>query len=407
MNQSDYVSATEAARFLDVKLPTLYAYVSRGLLRSRPGNGPRARDYAVADLVRLKSRHDARSGHGPVAAAALDWGEPVLESAITDIGPDGPSYRGQTAVALARAHVGFDRVAELLWTGVLPEAAEPTALVSFRAPAVPSGIPRLSALALAIAHMALGDPHRFGAGDDDELPRARAIVRRLAAALALGLDSTRLRPALAAGSVAEAAATALGLRGRGARLAALEQALVLSADHELNASTFAARIAASAGADLYACVAAGLAVVSGPRHGGACDRIEALVEETRSPDRARLVLAERGRRGEAIPGFGHPLYPHGDPRALPLLEAARALAPKRRSVQTLLALIRAMRAAHREPPAADAGLVALTLALGLPPGSAGGIFAVGRAAGWIAHALEQRRSSVLLRPRAQYVGVTR
>jgi citrate synthase len=403
-DQREFVSAAEAADFLAVKRATLYAYASRGRIRTIPGPDGRERRYARADLLALRARHDARAGHGPVAAAALDWGEPVLESAITAIGPNGPVYRGHPAVALARAHIGFERVAELLWTGALPAAAPPPPTPPGRVPAVPAGAPRIAALACAAAAMAVADPHRFGAPEAEELPRARALLHRLAAALALGLDQRRHRPALRAGSVARAAAIALGLRRR-AGIDALEQALVLIADHELNASTFAARIAASAGADLYACVGAGLAVASGPRHGAASERVEALVAETGRPERAAIIVAERGRRGDAIAGFGHRLYPDGDPRAVPLLATAKRLAPTSRRVRTLLALVRAMRAAGREPPSVDVGLVALTLALRLPPGSAAGLFALGRAAGWIAHALEQRRLGVLLRPRARYVGV--
>jgi citrate synthase len=184
---------------------------------------------------------------------------------------------------------------------------------------------------------------------------------------------------------------------------------VVSADHELNASTFAARVAASAGADLYACVGAALATVSGPRHGGACDRVEALVAEAGSPRRAAAVVHERARRGEAIPGFGHTLYPDGDPRARPLFASAAALgrgrAPMQR-VQTVLALVDAVGEARRELPSVECGLVAVTAALELPPGSAAALFALGRAAGWIAHALEQRAAGYLLRPRARYIGVT-
>jgi citrate synthase len=179
---------------------------------------------------------------------------------------------------------------------------------------------------------------------------------------------------------------------------------VVSADHELNASAFAVRVAASAGADLYACVSAGLAALSGPRHGGSCDRVEALVAEAGSAARADAIVRGRMRRGEEIAGFGHPLYPEGDPRAEVLLETARDLAPRAEALSTVTALVDAMRDAGREPPTVDVGLVAIAAVLGLPPGSAAGLFAVGRAAGWIAHAFEQREAGFLLRPRARYTG---
>src|SRR5262245_31813077 len=90
----DLLDARAAAAFLGVKLPTLYAYVSRGLLSSVPAGSGRGHRYARADLLRLKTRAEARSGHGPVAAAALHWGEPVLESALTEVDEGGPRYRG-------------------------------------------------------------------------------------------------------------------------------------------------------------------------------------------------------------------------------------------------------------------------------------------------------------------------
>src|SRR5690349_15198038 len=113
----DFLTAREAAELIDVKLATLYAYVSRGLVRSIASEAGRGRLYARQDLEHLRARHDARSGHGPVAAAALRWGEPVLDSAITLINDRGLYYRGQSAVGLARDGVSYEQVAELLWTG--------------------------------------------------------------------------------------------------------------------------------------------------------------------------------------------------------------------------------------------------------------------------------------------------
>ena len=185
---------------------------------------------------------------------------------------------------------------------------------------------------------------------------------------------------------------------------AFDVALVLHADHELNASSFAARVAVSAGASLPAAVLAAAATLSGFRHGGTCDRIEALVAETGRPERAAAVVAERLAEGRPLWGFGHTLYPDGDPRAPALLDIALELRPTAPRLRVLRALVGAVRAAGREPPTLDAGLVAVSAALGLPPGTATALFALGRSAGWIAHALEQRDSGALIRPRARYVG---
>jgi citrate synthase len=183
----------------------------------------------------------------------------------------------------------------------------------------------------------------------------------------------------------------------------MNEGLVLSADHELNASTFAARVAASSGASLSACIVAALAALSGPRHGAATARVEALVAEIDRPERAADVVGARLARGESVPGFGHPLYPAGDPRGARLFAVADRLPRKARAVRVLVATASAMNLVAHEKPTIDVGLVALAAALGLPPGAPLAIFACGRLAGWIAHALEQHETGHLLRPRARYI----
>jgi citrate synthase len=405
-----YLGAREASALLGVKRATLYAYASRGLVRSEPAPGAkRARVYLREDVERLKIRHDARAGHGPVAAAALRWGEPVLESALTAIDARGPRYRGHLATELAQ-HLAFESVAELLWTGALTEstppwpASSPGARLAPMAALVPVGTPIATALGIAVAVLGVTDTARFGAPFGEETARARRLVRYMAALAGLGLGPAHVLAALRERSVARVLLVALGARPTARAERAMNRALVLLADHELNASAFTGRIAASAGADLYACVCAGLATLSGPRHGGMVGRIEALVAEARRPERARSVLHERAERGEEIPGFGHPLYPAGDPRGAMLLDDAAVLAPKNRTIKTLLALAEAMKDAGRPAPTVDVGIVAIASALGLPRGSGVAIFAVGRAAGWIAHVFEQRASGALLRPRARYIG---
>ena len=115
------------------------------------------------------------------------------------------------------------------------------------------------------------------------------------------------------------------------------------------------------------------------------------------------MLEQRGRRGEGIPGFGHPLYPAGDPRAASLLSAAGKLAPRPARGRAALAIADAMRR-QGLPATIDFALTALTAALALPKGVAALTFALGRTAGWVAHVLEQRESDAVLRPRARYVG---
>lgn len=403
---SDFVSAREAAERLDIKRATLYCYVSRGWVRSvaDPGH-PRRHLYHRGDIERLAARREPADSSA-AAAGALRWGEPVLDSAVTAIDARGPLYRGVPAVGLAATR-RFEEVAELLWTGALPDALpvwpdapDPAARgAAGRLPRRATAIERLSA---ALPALAAGDPERFGAPAAAEHERARRLMHSLVDAL------EPEAPAAAPG--ASVAARFLTAAGAGtcdaSAVAAIDRALILAADHELNVSTFAARVTASAGADLYACVAAALAALSGPRHGGACDRIEALVDEIGEPRRAAAVIRARTRLGEDIPGFGHPLYPAGDPRTAPLqaeLRRARRAGPSPR-VAIVEAIARAMKRAGRDEPTLDFGLVAVCAALDLPRGAATALFAVGRLAGWVAHIVEQRDAGYALRPRARYVG---
>ena len=398
-----WVDARAASKHLGIQIRSLYAYVSRGQVRSVPGERGRPRLYALADLERLRVRRDARAGHGAVAAGALRWGEPVLDSAITAITARGPAYRGRLAVELAAENVPFENVAELLWSGYLPpgpvtwtRSAMPHAQL---ARLVTADAEPLDVMPLLVQVAALGDPARRDRRPDAIVTRGRQLIPLLAAALAPGFTAAAVTRALGAGSVARIAARALDLDE--IHTPVLDQVLVLLADHELNASSFTARITASTDADPYACVAAALATLSGPKHGSASLEVIQFADEVGSPEAAKLAVRALRRKGQVPPGFGHPLYAAGDPRAAPLLDAAARLGTTRRA-RTLLAIVAATTDAS---PSVDVGLAALVAALGAPPSAGPGLFAVARSAGWLAHALEQRAASTLLRPRARYVGV--
>ncbi|HEX3345775.1 MAG TPA: citrate/2-methylcitrate synthase, partial [Polyangiaceae bacterium] len=239
---------------------------------------------------------------------------------------------------------------------------------------------------------ALGVNDEAKGATDPEGVRTTAVrlVTRLVAAFAVARGMP-LAPS-ASGPMAARVLSALGGRVDASSARMTGRALVLSAEHDLNASTFAARVAASTGADLYAVVGAGVATLSGPKHGGMTDRVDAIFRAGFSPGEA------------SIPGFGHPLYRHGDPRTLPLLAAARERASRGSELEAVFAGIDAMAARRRLAPTLDVGLAATSLALGLAPGLASMLFALGRTAGWIAHALEQYGIGELIRPRARYVG---
>ncbi len=394
----DTYSAREAAEALGVTLPTLYAYVSRGLLRSLEGAaGAKARRYPRADVEALRRRREQRGDPGPIAEAALHWGTPVLPSAITLIAEGSLYYRGRDAATLAREW-SFERVAIWLWTG--STAAWPEVQAGWPGPRVGDLRAQLGDLDAVTACQALlpvvaaADPAAWDLRPNAVVRTGARILRAMATLVAGGpIDGP-----LAAGLAAAWAP------GQADARAGLEAALILAADHELNVSTFAARCAASAAATPYDVVSAGLATLRGARHGGHSERVAALFDEVGTPAQADAVLAARLRRGEAVPGFGQPLYPSGDPRGAALLALAAELRPASPAVALGAAIAAAGEAVLGERPTIDFGLVVLARALALPPDAPLALFALGRTAGWLAHALEQYAAGALIRPRARYVG---
>ncbi len=387
-----WLSAHDAARALGVTRATLYAYVSRGFVRSEVEPGaPRTRRYARDDVERLRRRTEERRDPDKAAAHALQWGMPVLESAITLIAGSSLYYRGHDAVELART-TSIGDVAALLWTGRV--GAGLSAAPGLRRPVPRGRLPFVARAQAALALASAGDP--------------LAYDLRPAAVAACGQRILDLLARVAASSDAPSPtidgrlARAWRVPGRGADL--LRAALILCADHELNVSAFTARAVASAGSSPYAVVIAGLAALEGSRHGGATVRVEAMLDSLGRGRGVAGALARRLQRGEAIDGFGHPLYPNGDPRAIALLEMLRSRYARSGERAHMEAVAGAAAALVRERPTVDFALVALARVLRLPPGAPLMLFALGRTVGWIGHAIEQYETGQIIRPRAKYVG---
>jgi len=384
---------------LGVKRATLYTYVSRGWIQRVASGKGRRNLYLRSDVERLRQRRDARAGHTASAAGALRWGEPVISTNIASLSAAGIHYRGRPLEALLDAGVSFEATAELLWTGAIPESPVwPGAPEVHELPGVHE-LPEVHDLIAVTLALRAADPAPLLTGPVRALERGRALVWSLCGV-----------PPEPGESVARAACRRFGGAPTPAVEAAVNRALILSAEHGLNASTFAARVAASTGADLYSAVIAGLCAFSGPKHGRACAGIEGILDAvgtSGAPEQLRHRVHDwvdaRYRAGEQVPGFVHRLYPDGDPRGGPLMADAAALGDDR-SLDVLIAVAAVMAEAGWRTPTVDYGLVALTRALGWPRGSATWLFAVGRCAGWVAHALEQRESGALLRPRAAYAG---
>ena len=376
--RADWVTAEAAMARLGVARQTLYAYVSRGLVRARPADGdPRRSLYDPRSIDALAERSRRGRTRRAVAASTIDFGEPVLASRITRIADGVLLYRGEDAIELAQTAT-LEEVAALLWETPSFPALPPSAFVpgEVRTP-----------IARCLRRVAsLTEPPIWARSAPALHADAAALLRRIAEAAC---------NAQAEGQVHASLAHAWGADAAGAEL--IRRALVLCADHELNASAFAVRVVASTGAALPACMLAGLAALSGPLHGGMTERVGALLAEPGMQADPRAAIAARLGRGEQLPGFGHRLYPDGDPRATELL-AALDPGPWWRDMFAAAEELTGLR------PNIDIALVALEQVVHLPEGSALAIFAVGRTAGWIAHALEQRQDGRLIRPRASSGG---
>ncbi|MEN9627306.1 MAG: hypothetical protein RJA10_533 [Pseudomonadota bacterium] len=407
----DWMTAEQAAAHLGVTRQTLYAYVSRGHLRGHVQAGRRERRYRRLEVERLALRHASARQPRRVAVQTLDWGLPVLTSQLTLIDGGQLSYRGHDAVAWAATATledtaallwGCDRDAAFVAPPPLPDASTRAALRRLAATA--QGPARLTAAWPLLAQVAAPELPRHAVAAHWLQAMALAVTLQVPSHHRTGQGPRPLHQQLRQAWRLPPAADD-----------ALRQALVLCADHELNASSFTARCVAATGAGLAAAVTAGLAALSGPRHGAMTMRVEAMwpaVEAaSRTPARLRRWIdAEATRQqaqrlarglpriaGDTLPGFGHPLYPDGDPRARALLALLPADAARERFVAMVQERI-------GQAPALDFALVALRRSLGAPEGAAFSLFALARTAGWIAHALEQQDSGALIRPRAAYVG---
>ena len=374
---ANLIPAREACHLLGVTPQTLYSYVSRGLLQALPGPDHRTRLYRRGEVERLALR-PLRRRSGQAARGALDFGPAVMESSLCLIEDGRLYYRGIDAGQLA-AQASLEQVARLLW-GTHADADPFAAPAPPARPSWQAAEPRTAQpLERVLARFTL----TTSAAQDDE---PAALLRELAALL---LDASPSALPLHRQCVLHWNLDAAGedlLRGT----------LVLCADHELNASSFAARIVASTGASLRESLRGGLAALSGPRHGQAGAVVESLWDALDAGADADTLVAQSLNAHGHLAGFGHPLYPAGDPRARWILDR---LPPPARQPPLQAAAAGLL----GEAPNIDFALVALRRHLSLPGGSAFALFCLGRSAGWIAHALEQRPRG-LIRPRAVYTG---
>jgi citrate synthase len=386
MTRFDLLTARQAADRLGIKLDTLYAYVSRGRLQSVSLPGSRERGYRVEDVEALVA---TREGDRPARSTEPEALMPFIGSSICLIENGRLFYRGKDAIRLSE-EASLEDIAALLWRAEQDADLDADCPDAFPANISASGLIERCQISLAAAadeDLPAVDLTRTGV-----IRTGRQILRVLAASLAPQPSSPE--------PVHRRFAAAWRLDQAGAEI--LRRCLVLIADHELNASTFVARCVASTGATPYAVVSAALSALSGRRHGGASARAEALFAELARGGDAMTVMAARLARGEDLPGFGHFLYPDGDPRAATILAAVTRTLPEASAlIESAAAAGARLTGRH---PNVDFALAAAATSLALPRNAALAIFILGRTVGWIAHAIEQYASGVLIRPRARYAG---
>lgn len=423
---TEWIGAAEAAQRLGIKPASLYSYVSRGVLAPRRGPDGRASLFDADEITRLAQRGRPRRPPGDT--------ELVIETELTEISGDRLWFRGQDATSLATSR-SFEEVASLLWTGSLADGA---ASVPWRATAeaieagtaaqaaLPPDTYPLERLQVIVPAVAATDRLRLHLDPPAVIAAARGLIAAMTDCLpAPGPRSADAARRAAAGpapsgrqdaaAIGQPPAADVTIAGRLATklclvppspglTGALRAALVLAADHELAASTFAARVAASVRADPYAVVGTGLGAMSGALHGGASLGAEMMLASASDPADAPRVVGELLRRGERIPGLGHFVYEGGDPRSGLLLDLIRKAAPASGRLAVADALLAEARRRALPAPNIEFALAVLSTVAGMIPGAGEAIFAIARAAGWLAHALEEYARATPIRPRGVYTG---
>jgi citrate synthase len=333
-------------------------------------------------------------------------------------------YEGYDIRDLA-AHSTFEEVAYLLWYGRLPTSAQLNELkerfVALRAlpesfaeqiDRYPASATPMDILRTAVSALALFEPDetRPGPSSIGGAQRLTAVLPTILgrfAARRAGRPTPSPKPSLS--HSAFLLESLLGREPTELEARAVDVALILHADHELNASTFAARVTASTLSDLYSAVTSAIGTLKGPLHGGANERVMEMLDEIRTPDRAEEAVKARLSRHERIMGFGHRVYKVEDPRATILREWSRKVGEAKGDLHYYELLRRVEEVVHREKglyPNVDLYSGSIYSLLGIPHDLFTPVFAASRVVGWTAHVLEEYQDLRLIRPTAKYVGPT-
>jgi citrate synthase len=398
------MSAQEATSELGISLTTLYAYVSRGAIRSEAVSGSRrVRAYLAEDIQRLKARKEIRQHPEQVVSKAINWGEPIIDSELTLVRDDRVYYRGRDAVELAESWK-IEQVAALLWGFAesenarqgeqlfieeKPQPAQLQKLATFREKLYPTNLSLLEQFQMVLPLLGAEDLRAYQPSQEAALAASVRLLWFFTCFLARVTtpQATLAETLQQAWAPHDAQATQL-----------LNAAMILNADNELSLPAFTARCIASTGATLYATINGALAAFR-------IGRVFRFISSVGQPQQIKQVLVERLKQGEEIPGFEHPLFPTGDSRTVMLLKLLHEQYPEAsgtRLVETLVAEVEQILGVH---PHIELAYAALALNLKLTHEQFQALFALARCIGWIGHALEQTRSLQGIRPRARYTGI--
>lgn len=369
----DWIDCETALGRLGVKAQTLYAYVSRGRIRMQADPADKRRSlYNGNDIASIAVSKARGRKPASIAASSMDWGEPAIPTRISTIYRSKLLYRGQDAISFAR-NATLEDTARLLWN------------VPDKPVFAPDEAPADGGVFALLAALASQGQSIIGRSAPNLAQAAAKIIGSIASVCGAVNGDGPIHERLAEGWDCDVR-TADRLR----------QALAAMADHDLNASTFAARVAASTGASLPACLLSGLCTLTGPRHGGAGEALQHLLRDAHLQG-AGTAVRQWLERDRMLPGFGHALYPGGDPRAALMLEGINP----HDDLKALAASVFELTGLH---PNCDYALAAMVKAFALPDHAPFEIFLIGRAVGWCAHIIEHNQEGTLIRPRGRFLG---
>ena len=333
------------------------------------------------------------------------------------------TYRGIDIADLVGAETTFEEVAYLLWHDELPSRSQLDALtnqlnesrdlpgpVMDMLASLPGDSTPMVALRTAVSMLGSFDPDQ---GDDSLAAAERKAVRLLAQTPNIVAQAGRLLEGRDPidppdGSIAESfLATYFGEAPKPEATRTIDVMLVLQADHEFNASTFAARVIAATLTDMHSAIAGAVGALRGPLHGGANQAVLEMLLQVKSEEEAEAWVLDKLANRELVMGFGHAVYRTADPRATILREIARELAPASGHAEwfDISQVMEAVMLREKNLNSnVDFYAATVYASLGIPPDLFTPIFAISRMSGWTAHVLEQQGNNRIIRPRAEYVG---